>query len=401
MLEQTKWWLEEGMLMDDNLELSVVLPCLNEAKTIQVCVRKSLSQIKLLGIKGEVVVADNGSTDGSQGLARAAGARVVDVLERGYGSALRNGIEAAHGRWVIMADGDDSYALDDLKPFLDELAKDNQLVIGNRFLGGIADGAMPFLHRRIGNPVLSAVGRIFFKVPCRDFHCGMRAFDRKAVLSLDLRTSGMEFASEMLVRASMEGFRISEVPTTLSPDGRDRVPHLRTWRDGWRHLRFLLLYSPRWLFFYPGIFLSFFGALGVILLGTVATISLGAVQFGIQTQLLLAGALLVGQQLMWFAIIAKVVAVRNGLHRQDRRVDYWLSLLSVERCLLIGGSTIAVGLAGIFFSVSEWAKTSFGQLEPLSSMRLAVTYVAAMVIGTQTVFSGFLLSIVGIKRTTR
>jgi hypothetical protein len=300
-----------------------------------------------------------------------------------------------------MADGDDSYALDDLKPFLDELAKDNQLVIGNRFLGGIADGAMPFLHRRIGNPVLSAVGRIFFKVPCRDFHCGMRAFDRKAVLSLDLRTSGMEFASEMLVRASIEGFRISEVPTTLSPDGRDRAPHLRTWRDGWRHLRFLLLYSPRWLFFYPGIFLSFFGAMGVILLGTVATISLGAVQFGIQTQLLLAGALLVGQQLMWFAIIAKVVAVRNGLHRQDRRVDYWLSLLSVERCLLIGGSTIAVGLAGIFFSVSEWAKTSFGQLEPLSSMRLAVTYVAAMVIGTQTVFSGFLLSIVGIKRTTR
>ncbi len=387
--------------MDDHLELSVLLPCLNEAKTIQVCVRKSLSQIKLLGIKGEVVVADNGSTDGSQGLARAAGARVIDVLERGYGSALRNGIEAAHGRWVIMADSDDSYALDDLKPFLDEMAKGNQLVIGNRFLGGIADGAMPFLHRRIGNPVLSAVGRIFFKVPCRDFHCGMRAFDRKAVLSLDLRTSGMEFASEMLVRASIEGFRISEVPTTLSPDGRDRAPHLRTWRDGWRHLRFLLLYSPRWLFFYPGIFLSFFGAMGVILLGTVATISLGAVQFGIQTQILLAGALLVGQQLMWFAIIAKVFAVRNGLHRQDRRVDYWLSLLSVERCLLIGGSTIAVGLIGIFFGVSEWAKTSFGQLEPLSSMRLAVTYVAAMVIGTQTVFSGFLLSIVGIKRTTR
>ena len=321
---------------DTACDVSVVLPCLNESKTVEVCIRKALGQFEQLGVRGEVVVADNGSVDGSQNLARAAGARVVNVPERGYGSALRHGIIEAKGRWVIMADADDSYGLDNLKPFIDELARGTELVMGNRFLGGIAPGAMPPLHRYLGNPILSMIGRIFFKAPCRDFHCGMRGFDRQSILSLKLRTSGMEYASEMLVRAVMEGLKIVEVPTTLSPDGRDRAPHLRTWRDGWRHLRFLLMYSPRWLFLYPGFLFTALGVIGVLVLGA-KPVSIGVVHFGIQTQLICAGLLLAGQQLMWFALIAKVFAVRSGMHASDDRSNRWLTLLSVERCVIGGG----------------------------------------------------------------
>jgi glycosyltransferase involved in cell wall biosynthesis len=383
--------------MNQMIEVSVVLPCLNESKTIQVCIRKALSQFEVLGVKGEVVVADNGSVDESRALARAAGARVVDVEERGYGAAIRHGILAAQGRWIIMADADDSYALDNLKPFLVELEKGNELVMGNRFQGGIAKGAMPFLHRYVGNPILSMVGRILFKSQCRDFHCGMRGFDRQAVISLGLKTSGMEFASEMLVRAVMEGLRVVEVPTTLSPDGRDRAPHLRTWRDGWRHLRFLLLYSPRWLFLYPGLLFSILGSLGVLLL-SVEAISVGSLQFGIQTQLISAGALLIGQQLVWFALIAKAFAVRSGMHSNDKRTDRWLNLLSVERCAIGGGIIVVFGIIGFLLKVSEWANTSFGQLDPVNTMRSGIIYVVAMILGTQTLFSGFLLSMVGVRR---
>ena len=241
--------------IEENLELSIVMPCLNEAETLATCIRKAQSFLSGAGIAGEVVIADNGSTDGSPGIAASLGARVVNVEAKGYGSALRGGIEAARGRFVIMGDADDSYDFAALTPFVERLRAGDQLVMGNRFRGGIAPGAMPSLHRYLGNPVLTSIGRLFFGSPCGDFHCGLRGFEREAILGLGLRTTGMEFASEMVVRATLDELRIVEVPTTLSKDGRNRPPHLRSWRDGWRHLRFLLMYSPRWLFLYPGLLL--------------------------------------------------------------------------------------------------------------------------------------------------
>jgi len=233
-------------------EVSVVMPCLNEALTLRVCIEKATRNLSAQGIAHEIVIADNGSTDGSQQIARDAGARVIDIPIKGYGAAIMGGIHAARGRFVIMGDSDDSYDMANLHPFVEALRKGPQLVMGNRFAGGIEKGAMPFLHKYLGNPVLSFLGRLMFKSPLRDFHCGLRGFERQAILDLNLRTTGMEFASEMIVKSTLNGLRITEIPTTLSPDGRDRRPHLRTWRDGWRHLRFLLLYSPRWLFLIPG-----------------------------------------------------------------------------------------------------------------------------------------------------
>ena len=238
------------------LELTILMPCLNEARTLPACIAKARRFLDTAGVRGEVLVADNGSTDGSQALAMSLGARVVDVPERGYGAALIAGIDAARGRFVVMGDSDDSYDFEHLQPFVDALRGGAQLVMGNRFAGGIRPGAMPPLHRYLGNPVLSFIGRAFFKVRVRDFHCGLRGFERDALLALGLHCKGMEFASEMVVKAALGGLRIAEVPTTLSPDGRDRAPHLRSWRDGWRHLRFLLLFTPRWLFLYPGVVLS-------------------------------------------------------------------------------------------------------------------------------------------------
>ncbi|HTU24878.1 MAG TPA: glycosyltransferase family 2 protein, partial [Pirellulales bacterium] len=243
------------------VELTVVMPCLNEAETIEVCIAKAQSAFAAHGLTAEVVIADNGSTDGSQALARRLGARVIHVERKGYGSALMGGIAAARGRYVIMGDADDSYDFTSIMPFVEELRAGQQLVMGNRFRGGIQPGAMKALHRYLGNPVLTGIGRLFFGSPCGDFHCGLRGFDKSAIQDLDLRTTGMEFASEMVVKATLGKLRVSEVPTTLAPDGRSRPPHLRSWRDGWRHLRFLLLYSPRWLFLLPGMALLLVGLL--------------------------------------------------------------------------------------------------------------------------------------------
>ncbi len=275
------------------LELTIVLPCLNEAETLGVCLDKAFTSIRELGIAGEVVVADNGSTDGSQEIAEKAGARVVAIPRRGYGAALRGGIAAAAGEYILMADADDSYALDQIGPFVEALRGGADMVIGNRFQGGIEPGAMPFLHRRLGNPVLSRLGRLFFKIGVGDFHCGMRAFRRDKILALGLQTEGMEFASEMVVRASLAHLRIDEVPTVLRPDGRSRPPHLRTWRDGWRHLRFLLAFSPRWLFFYPAFALAVVGALGLGWL-SFGPQRVGNVTFSVQTMLAFATSLIVG-----------------------------------------------------------------------------------------------------------
>src|SRR6267154_1346802 len=281
MLETMKSIMEaieapSGPQAGEDMELSVVMPCLNEKATVGVCVKKALNAMERHGIRGEVIVADNGSTDGSREIAAQFGARVVPIEARGYGSALRGGITAARGRFVLMGDADDSYDFSQLDLFVGKLREGNDLVMGNRFQGGILPGAMPPLHRYLGNPVLTGIGRLFFKSPVGDFHCGLRAFRRDAIERLDLRTHGMEFASEMVVKATAFGLRVTEIPTTLSPDGRDRAPHLRTWRDGWRHLRFLLLYSPRWLFLYPGMALFVLGAVvstlllpGPVMIGNV------------------------------------------------------------------------------------------------------------------------------------
>jgi glycosyltransferase involved in cell wall biosynthesis len=303
------------------LELSIVMPCLNEAETLATCIGKARDYLERQQIAGEVLIADNGSSDGSQEIATNSGARVVPIPERGYGSALRGGIAAAKGQYIIMGDADDSYDFTNLSPFLEKLRQGYDLVMGNRFQGGIKPGAMPVLHKYLGNPVLTWLGRLFFGSPCGDFHCGLRGFSKQAIKQLNLRTTGMEFASEMVVKASLYGLKITEVPTTLSPDGRSRPPHLKTWRDGWRHLRFLLMYSPRWLFLYPGLALMF--------LGFVATIWF-MTQPKVHTLLYSATALIIGFQIVSFAVFTKAFAISEGLLPEDRKLKRFLRYINLE-----------------------------------------------------------------------
>jgi glycosyltransferase involved in cell wall biosynthesis len=381
-----------------SVELTVVLPCLNESETVEVCIRKALGSIAALGVVGEVVVADNGSTDGSQDLARAAGARVVDVPVRGYGAALRHGIQAAKGRYVIMGDAEDSYALDDLGPFLEALRGGADLVMGNRFQGGIAPGAMPPLHRYLGNPVLSFLGRLFFKIKTGDFHCGMRGFRRDKILALGLRTSGMEFASEMVVRSALAGLRITEVPTTLRPDGRTRAPHLRTWRDGWRHLRFLLAFSPRWLLWYPAILLTFVGLLGLGLV-SFRGVQIGHVAFGIHTMLACATLAIVGVQMGALAVVSRAYAAALGLLPLSSTVER-----TVDRFTLGWGTVIGIvmtlgGLGCFVGALLGWTQASFGALDPAQTMRLPILGMVLIVLGVQIVMLSFTLSLTRIGET--
>lgn len=377
-------------------EVSVVLPCLNEAETLAICVDRARCCLNRLGVAAEVVVADNGSTDGSQQIAREHGARVVDVPERGYGAALMGGIQVARGRYVIMGDADDSYALDDLGPFVEQLRNGSQLVMGNRFKGGIAPGAMPALHRYLGNPVLSFIGRLFFRRPIGDFHCGLRGFDRQAVLDLDLRTTGMEFASELVVKSAVFGLTITEVPTPLRPDGRSRAPHMRTWRDGWRHLRFLLAFSPRWLFLYPGLLLAVVGVAGSVWL-LPAPRTIGHVTFDLQALVFTTLALLTGVQALWFAVLAKSVAISEGLLPEDPLLRRTLEFLSLERIALVGGLSLVGGLVGLAAAVVSWAARGFGPLDVESSLRGTLVASAAFVLGLQSILSGFLLSLIRMR----
>lgn len=364
------------------LELTILMPCLNEVRTLPACIAKARRFLDTAGVRGEVLVADNGSTDGSQALAVSLGARVVDVPERGYGAALITGIEAARGRFVVMGDSDDSYDFEHLQPFVDALRGGAQLVMGNRFAGGIRPGAMPPLHRYLGNPVLSFIGRAFFKVRVRDFHCGLRGFDRDALLALGLHCKGMEFASEMVVKAALGGLRIAEVPTTLSPDGRDRPPHLRSWRDGWRHLRFLLLFTPRWLFLYPGVALT---ALGLLQLLYAQLHLPGETRWpvGIHTQLFAAGAMVLGFQTMLFAmgaVLARHFAGLDAPHPRDR----WAQRVASGPVLALAGSAAAlVGLVLCAGLTLQWTRSGFGALDPEVAMRQIIPGVAMVLVGTQ------------------
>jgi len=385
----------DGMFEHD-LELTILMPCLNEAETLERCIGKARAFLAMSGIAGEVLVADNGSTDGSQALARAAGARVVDIPARGYGSALLGGVRAARGRYVIMGDSDDSYDFSDLGPFVDKLRQGYQLVMGNRFLGGIKPGAMPPLHRYLGNPVLTAVGRLFFRSSCGDFHCGLRGFSREAILGLDLQAPGMEFASEMVVKATVQRLRVTEVPTTLSPDGRSRPPHLRSWRDGWRHLRFLLLFSPRWLFLYPGTALCLLGLAGMAWLLPHTRVLFG-IAFDIHTLLYSALAIVVGFQSVLFWVFTKIHGMREGIVPPDPQFQRWLKIATLEKGLILGGLLLLGGVGLGLYAVASWGGEQFGPLSADHMMRLVIPSAAAILVGMHMVYGVFFISVLGIR----
>jgi glycosyltransferase involved in cell wall biosynthesis len=397
MATETETLPAERPIDEVRTELSILMPCLNEAETLATCITKAQKALDELDVVGEIIIADNGSTDGSPEIAASLGARVIHVAQKGYGSALLGGIKAARGKYIIMGDADDSYDFTKLGPFLENLRAGYDLVMGNRFKGGIAPQAMPLLHRYLGNPVLTRIGRLFFNSPCGDFHCGLRGFSKAAIQRLDLRTTGMEFASETVVKASLHGLRITEVPTTLSIDGRSRAPHLRSWRDGWRHLRFLLLYSPRWLFLYPGLFLMLVGAVvsGSLLLGPRVV---DGITFDVHTLLYAAVAIIIGYQTVNFAVFTKVFAITEGLLPEDPRLTIMFRHITLETGIIAGTLLLGAGLGLSVYALSFWSATSFGPLDPSRTLRLVIPAATLITLGLQTVLSSFFLSILGLKR---
>jgi hypothetical protein len=377
-------------------ELTILLPCLNEAETIQSCVLEASDFLSSRGIDGEVLVADNGSSDDSADLARAVGARVVVVPLRGYGAALIGGMEVARGRYIIMGDADQSYDLSALDPFVEALRSGADLVIGNRFRGGIEPGAMPPLHRYVGNPLLSFIGRLFFGAPVGDFHCGLRGINAETARQLQLQSLGMECASEMVVRAVLAGHVVVEVPTTLRPDGRSRAPHLRTFRDGWRHLRFLLLYSPRWLLLYPGAGLFLIGLVAGARL-VVGAVEIGSVTFDVISLLVCAGVALIGYESMWFAVLSKAFASREGLLPADVHVASLVQKFPLERALLLSLLGVVAGAAGLIVAFVWWRNLNFGPIESPRVMRLAILSVFTVVGAMLTAFSSVFLSLLGLR----
>jgi Glycosyl transferase family 2 len=385
------------------LEVSIVMPCLDEAETLAGCIREALAALAAAGAAGEVLVVDNGSTDGSPALARAAGARVVEIAARGYGNALAGGIAAARGRHVLMGDADGSYDFGELPRFLAALRGGADLVMGCRLPAGggqILPGAMPWKHRWIGNPLLTFLGRLFFTAPIHDFHCGLRAFRRDAVLGLGLQCPGMEFASEMVVRATFAGLALVEVPVTLRPDGRSRRPHLRSWRDGWRHLRFMLLFSPRWLFLFPGLTLAV-ASLAAFLRLMHGPMTLGSVTFDVNTLILSSAGLVAGVQAVLLGMLAKAAAVQLGIVPPTRILTRLQGLRPVELGVVSGFSLLLVGVVYALWAVDRWRATGFGDLAAGDSVRIVVPAVTAAAIGLQLAFSGFALAILDFGRELR
>ncbi len=378
------------------IELSIVMPCLNEERTVGICIEKALRFMRANGIAGEVVIGDNGSTDGSVCIAESLGARVASTPKKGYGFALMAGIKAAQGRYIIMGDADDSYDFSALGEMLEKLRAGHDLVMGNRFKGGIKPGAMPFLHRYLGNPVLSMLGRLFFKIPVRDFHCGLRGFSKEAYSRLNMQTGGMEFASELVVKASLQKFKIAEVPVILYPDGRDRKPHLRTWSDGWRHLRFLLLHSPDWLFLYPGLFLLLIGITGAAIL-SFGDIRIEHVRLGIHTLLYAYLFIMVGFHFLSFFMVSRLFGIDTQLFPQPKEYHKVRKLVTLETGLIVGFILL---LAGIFLSainIYDWKQTGFGDLEPNHNLRLLFPSITFILIGIEIILASFILSFIKIS----
>jgi glycosyltransferase involved in cell wall biosynthesis len=377
----------------NDIELTILMPCLNEAETLGICIEKAYSFLSKYKISGEVLVADNGSTDGSQQIAKDNFARIVDIPERGYGAALIGGCNAAYGKYVIMGDADDSYDFSDLMPFVERLRAGDDLVMGNRFKGGIKKGAMPPLHRYFGNPLLSGLGRIFFKNNIGDFHCGLRGYNTVRMRELGLRTTGMEYASEMVVQAVINGYKISEVPVILSPDGRSRAPHLRSWHDGWRHLKFLLIHSPNWLFLYPGLVFLFIGLVFCLLL-EISPLNFNGVVFDINTLLYSAVMIIVGFNLILFHIFTKVYAIHSKFIKTKN--NFFVNI-NTEACVLSG---LCIALLGMFITIMAfkfWSGLSFGELNPEFVFRITIPASVLIVLGVQIVFAGFLLDILRIN----
>jgi glycosyltransferase involved in cell wall biosynthesis len=371
------------------------MPCLNEAETLAACIQKAQLAIEKDGLSAEIIVADNGSTDGSQAIAKEMGARLIPVERKGYGSALIGGIEAARGELVIMGDADDSYDFTAIAPLIARLRDGCDLVVGNRFLGGIEPGAMPWSHRWIGNPVLTFISRVFFHTPVGDAHCGLRGFRKEAFQRMKLRATGMEFASEMVIKASLKGMRIAEIPVALRPDGRSRAPHLRTWRDGWRHLRFMLLFSPRWLFLYPGAALFAVGLLAGAAL-EIGPVKIGPFGFDISTLLLAGFCCLIGYQLIVFAVFTKVFAMREGFHPPNASYAAMFRYVRLETGLVLGLLMVVLGIGGLILAVLSWQVMGFGVLDPRTTMREVIPAAVLLTLGVQTVFASFFLSILGI-----
>jgi glycosyltransferase involved in cell wall biosynthesis len=374
------------------------MPCLNEAESLEHCLSEARKGLEAGGLNGEIVVADNGSDDGSQEIARRCGARVVGIERKGYGAALAGGFGAARGRYVVMGDADGSYDFSRILPFIERLREGDDLVMGNRFAGGIAEGAMPPLNRYLGNPVLSFIGRLLFKSPARDFHCGLRAFRRTAIIGLNLQTDGMEFASEMVVKATLNDLKISEVPTTLSPDLRNRKPHLRPWSDGWRHLRFLLMFSPRWLFLYPGVALMALG-LAIMIALLPGQLSVAGVRFDVHTLVYASSMIVIGYQAILFSVFARVYAMTAGFlpHKSwiEEMVDRW----SLETGVLAGVALVLIGIAMSVVALVTWGGTGFEQLDYRDTLRIVVPASTLLMLGVQTVLASFFLSILGIEHS--
>ena len=387
-------------VVQEQCNLSIVMPCLNEAETLETCITKAKGFLQKSGMRGEIIIADNGSTDGSLRLAEKAKVSIVHVAQKGYGSALLGGIEAARGEFVIMGDADDSYDFSDLGGFVEALESGYDLVMGNRFKGGIRPGAMPFLHRYLGNPVLSWLARLFFKSDIGDFHCGLRGLRRDAILALNLQTTGMEFASEMIVKATMRGLKIKEVPTILYPDGRTRPPHLRTWSDGWRHLRFLLLYSPRWLFFYPGLALTVLGILiSAFLLPGPRRV--GNVTLDINTLMYASLLTIVGVQAVLFSLFTTVFGVNAGLLPRDPLTEQFVQRIGLEKGILLSLGMILLGFASSIGALVYWSQNLFGEIDPTFSMRLVIPGAVLFTLGFQALFASFFLSILNTKLRIR
>ncbi len=388
---------EHGREAAATVELTILMPCLNEARTLEPCIRKGLEFLARHGVDGEVLVADNGSTDGSQELARRAGARVVDVAVRGYGAALYHGARSARGRYIVMGDSDDSYDFSRLDGFLARLRAGDDLVMGNRFQGGIMPGAMPWKNRYLGNPVLSFIGKALFRAPVGDFHCGQRGFSSEAFARMDLRTTGMEFASEMVIKATLMQMRISEVPVVLHKDGRDRAPHLRPWRDGWRHLRFMLLYSPRWLFLYPGLA---FVALGLLVGLSIlpGPVVVGRVGFDVHSLLFASMAVVLGFQGVAFWFLVRAFAFNEGLLPRSVSLPALFRHVTLETGLLSGFMTLTVGLGIASWAIWDWGRSGFGSLDPRETLRVVIPATTAIALGVEALLMSVLFSMFGLAR---
>lgn len=383
----------------EGYEITILMPCLNEAETLGVCIRKSRNFLSEHRIEGEILIADNGSSDNSVEIATSAGARVIHVQEKGYGNALIAGIRAAEGKYIIMADADDSYDFSALSPFVEKLREGFDLVMGNRFKGGVLPGAMPFVHRYLGNPVLSFIGRLFFNSAIGDFHCGLRGFDKEKIMQLSLVSPGMEFASEMVVKATIAKLNIAEVPTKLHPDGRSRPPHLNTWRDGWRHLVFLLMYSPRWLFFYPSLFFLSLSITGIFALlpGTFYIRNIG---LDLHTLTVAGFTTVLSYQLFLFAIFIRVFSINQGLFPAEKKHRTFSTLFSLEKGILIGFLLMFAGIVLMFYLFTFWARLDYGSITDVSTtFRFLIPGLTIFSLGVQTIFSSFFIRILNLKTT--